>query len=162
MKSYIGGVLVFNNSLFKDKRGLIWSSWKKKSGFKVKFNHDKFSLSKKNVLRGLHYDNKTWKLVSCPYGKLFLAIVNIDKKSNFYKKKFSIILSHKKNVQVLIPPNFANGHLCLSDYCLFHYKLSYNGKYSDVKNQKNIKWNNKNLNIQWPIKKNLILNNRDK
>ena len=45
------------------------------------YNHDKFSLSKKNVLRGLHGDRKTWKLVSCTYGKLFLVIVNFNKKS---------------------------------------------------------------------------------
>ena len=71
-------------------------------------------------------------------------------------------MSQSENIQVLIPPNFANGHLCLSKFCLFHYKLSYSGKYSDVKNQKNIKWHEKDLNINWPIKKKLILNKRDK
>ena len=162
MKKYIGGVKVLIGDNFKDKRGLIWTSWKKNKFTKLDFKHDKFSLSKKNVLRGLHYDNKTWKLVSCPYGKFFLVVINYNKKSKFYKKKFTIMMSQSENIQVLIPPNFANGHLCLSKFCLFHYKLSYSGKYSDVKNQKNIKWHEKDLNINWPIKKKLILNKRDK
>ena len=165
MRTYIGGVKIFFGTNTKDKRGNIWTSWKKNKKNKknkIIFNHDKFSISKKNVLRGLHYDSKTWKLVSCPFGKLFLVIVNYNKNSKYYKKYFSIYLSDKKNISVLIPPNFANGHLCISDLCLFHYKLSYNGSYNDVKNQKNIKWNDKKLNIKWPITKNLILSKRDK
>ena len=60
------------------------------------------------------------------------------------------------------PPYFANGHLCLSKDCVFHYKLSYKGKYSDVKNQQNLKWDDIRLKINWPIKKNLIMSKRDK
>jgi len=162
LKKYIGGTIVITGDNFKDKRGLIWTSWEKNKYTKLNFKHDKFSLSKKNVLRGLHYDNKTWKLVSCPFGKFYLVVVNLDKKSKFYKKFFSITLSQEKNIQVLIPPKFANGHLCLSDFCLFHNKLSYKGKYVDVKDQKNLKWYDKDLKIDWPIKKKLILNKRDK
>ena len=44
----------------------------------------------------------------------------------------------------------------------FHYKLSYKGKYSDVKNQKVLKWNDKTIKINWPLKKNLIMSVRDK
>ena len=121
-----------------------------------------YSVSKKKVLRGLHYDNKTWKLVSCAFGKVYFVIVNCDKKSKDYLKSFEIILDHKKNTQILVPPKFANGHLCMSEYCVFHYKLSYRGKYSDVKSQKVLKWNDNRINIRWPIKKNLILSERDK
>ena len=63
-------------TIFTDKRGFIWTSWKKNE-LKLNFNHDKFAVSKKNVFRGLHYDLKTWKLVSCVYGKIFLIIVNL-------------------------------------------------------------------------------------
>ena len=73
-----------------------------------------------------------------------------------------MILNGNKNVQVLVPPYFANGHLCLSKDCVFHYKLSYKGKYSDVKNQQNLKWDDIRLKINWPIKKNLIMSKRDK
>ena len=150
------------NKSFIDHRGHYWTSWNKRKMIKnIDFKHDKFSLSKKNVLRGLHGDNKTWKLISCPYGEFFLVVVNCKKKSKSYLKWKSWILSHKNGIQILIPPNYANGHLCLSDECLFHYKLSYKGAYFDVKKQFSLRWNDPKLKINWRIKK-PILSNRDK
>ena len=52
----------------------------KKDFNNIKFNHDKFSISKKNVLRGLHCDFKSWKLVSSVYGKFLFVVVNMQKK----------------------------------------------------------------------------------
>ena len=71
-------IKVITSDNYADKRGLIWTSWKK-NNLNLNFEHDKFSFSKKNVLRGLHYDNKTWKLISCPYGKIFFVVVNCSK-----------------------------------------------------------------------------------
>ncbi len=149
------------NNKHKDKRGYYWTSWKKGTFKKISFRHDKFSLSRKNVLRGLHGDNKTWKLVSCPYGKFLLVVVNYNKSSKNYLKSKSWILSQKNGLQILIPPNYANGHLCLSKECLFHYKLSYKGSYVDAKKQFSLRWNDPKINIKWPIK-NPILSKRDK
>ena len=154
-------IKIFRNKAFKDLRGYYWTSWKKGSIKKIKFKHDKFSMSKKNVLRGLHGDSKTWKLVSCPYGKCLLVVVNFVKKSKDYLKHKSWILSHENKRQILIPPNYANGHLCLSEKCLFHYKLSYKGSYVDEKRQFSLRWNDPRLKIKWRIKK-PILSNRDK
>jgi len=157
----INKIKIFKNKSFKDHRGYYWTSWKKGEIKKVYFKHDKFSLSKKNVLRGLHGDKKTWKLVSCPYGKFLLVIVNYVKTSKNYLKSKSLILSQENGVQVLIPPNYANGHLCLTNKCLFHYKLSYRGKYIDAKEQFSLRWNDPKLKIKWKIKK-PILSKRDK
>ena len=154
-------VKTFTNSAFIDHRGNYLTSWKKGTVNKIKFNHDKFSLSKKNVLRGLHGDSKTWKLLSCVYGKLYLVVVNYQKKSNGYLKWKSWILSHKNRLQILIPPNYANGYLCLSKQCVLHYKLFYKGSYFDTKKQFAIKWNDPKIKIKWPIKK-PILSTRDK
>ena len=151
----------FKFTSFIDKRGFYWTSWKKGLIKKIKFKHDKFSLSKKNVLRGLHGDSKTWKLVSCPYGKFLLVVVNCIKNSKNYLKWQSWVLSHDNGVQILIPPNYANGHLCLSKECLFHYKLSYKGSYLDADKQFSLKWNDPKIKIKWPIKK-PILSSRDK
>jgi len=153
-------VKIINSDNFSDKRGLIWTSWNKNI-LKLDFKHDKFSFSKKNVLRGLHYDSKTWKLVSCPYGKIFFVIVNCNPYSKDYLRYKSWILEQKKNIQILVPPMYANGHLCLSDNCLFHYKMSYKGKYSDVDKQKVLKWNDARVNINWPIKSKPITSKRD-
>ena len=151
----------FKNNAFTDHRGYYWTSWKKGLIKNIKFKHDKFSLSKKNVLRGLHGDSKTWKLVSCPYGKFLLVVVNCVKESKNYLKWKSWTLSQENGIQILIPPNYANGHLCLSDTCLFHYKLSYKGSYLDANQQFSMRWNDPKLNINWKIKK-PILSSRDK
>ncbi len=153
-------IKIITSDNYSDKRGLIWTSWNKKN-LSLNFKHDKFSFSKKNVLRGLHYDNKTWKLISCPYGKIFFVVVNCNPNSKEYLKHKSWILDQKKNIQILVPPMYANGHLCLSNSCLFHYKLSYKGKYFDVDKQKVLKWNDTRVNIKWPIKSKPIMSMRD-
>ena len=153
-------IKVITSDNHADKRGLIWTSWKK-NNINLNFEHDKFSFSKKNVLRGLHYDDKTWKLISCPFGKIFFVVVNCNPNSKGYLKYKSWILDQKKNIQILVPPMFANGHLCLSNSCLFHYKLSYKGKYFDVDKQKVLKWNDTRVNIKWPIKSKPIMSKRD-
>ena len=63
-------IKILKNSTFKDKRGYYWTTWRKGDVKKIKFNHDKFSISKKNVLRGFHCDFKSWKLVTCVFGKI--------------------------------------------------------------------------------------------
>ena len=120
-----------------------------------------FLYQKKNVLRGLHGDKKTWKLVSCPYGKFFIAVVDLNINSKNYLKWKSWVLSHENGIQILIPPNYANGHLCLSEKCLFHYKLKYKGSYFDTKKQFSLRWNDPKINIKWPTKR-PILSLRDK
>ena len=71
---------VIKNSTFKDNRGFYWTTWKKGILKKMKFNHDKFSISKRKVLRGLHCDFKSWKLVTCTFGKVFFVVVDMKKK----------------------------------------------------------------------------------
>ena len=148
------------NSSFKDKRGFYWTTWKKGIFAEKKFNHDKFSISKKNTLRGLHCDFMSWKMVTCVYGKMLLAVVDMRKKSKNYLKFKKIVLSHSKPTLVLIPPYYANGSLTLSSDSVFHYKWSYKGKYIDEKKQKSYRWNDPKININWPIKK-PILSKRD-
>ena len=79
-------IKILKNSTFKDKRGYYWTTWKKGDVEKIKFNHDKFSISKKNVLRGFHCDFKSWKLVTCVLGKVILALVNVNKNDKNYLK----------------------------------------------------------------------------
>jgi len=157
-------IKIIKETVFKDDRGLIWTSWKKKNNKfpNLNFIHDKFAFSKKNVLRGIHWDAKTWKLISCVYGKIFFVVVNCKKKSKNYLKYKKIILKHDKNVSVLVPPMFGNAMLCLSNECVLHYKLSYKGKYNDYNKQFTLKWNDPKLKISWPLKKKIILSHRDK
>ena len=154
-------IKIIKGNNFKDKRGILWTTWKKGFFKTIKFNHDKFSLSKKNTLRGLHCDFKSWKMITSVYGKFLFVVVDMRKNSKNYLKHKKWILDHKKPMLILVPPYFANAHLCLSKVCLFHYKWSYKGKYIDANKQTSYRWDDPKIKIKWPIKK-PILSNRDK
>lgn len=126
----------------------------------VSFKHDRYSKSRKGVLRGLHWDNKTWKMVSCIHGKIYLVVVDVRPYSTTWGKWESFIISPETNIQVLIPPGFANGHYVMEDDSIFYYKLAYEGEFNDVGEQKTYKWNNKKFKIDWPTD-NPILSKRD-
>jgi len=154
----MNNVKIIRGSIKRDIRGQIWTSWEKKKT-NINFNHDKFSFSKKNVFRGFHFDYKTYKLVSCVFGEVIFFYFNTKNKKKFNIKKK--ILNLKRNIQIFLPPNYAIGFLCLSEKCIFHYKLYYKGKYIDSKNQNTIKLSDKRINLQEIKKKNLILSKRD-
>ena len=154
-------IKIIKNTNFRDKRGLLWTTWKKGFFKKIKFNHDKFSLSKRKTIRGLHCDFKSWKMVTSVYGKFLFIALDVRKKSKDYLKHKRWILDHRNPTLILIPPYYANAHLCLSKFCILHYKWSYKGKYVDGSKQKSYRWNDPKIKIKWPIKK-PILSYRDK
>jgi len=117
--------MIYPKTNFKDDRGRYLQSYSLKDYKKIlnkKFVEDDFSLNKKNVFRGIHGDFKTWKLVSCVYGKCEAIIVNYDKKSHNFGKWEKFILSPDPYFQILIPPSYGNSFLVLSDYAVYHYK----------------------------------------
>ncbi len=130
---------------FEDFRGELYTFYKE-NDYNLNFNHDKVSISRKNTLRGLHGDNKSWKLVTCLAGEIYLVIVDNRPDSPNYLKWDWKILTSKNRTQVLIPPMFANGHFILSKEATFFYKWSYPGKYPDVEDQFTLKWNDPKLN----------------
>ena len=126
-KSKLDGVLVITPPTnFEDFRGSYVEIYNEpiyqSAGISQQFLQDDISTSNRNVLRGIHGDKKTWKLISCLYGSFYLVVVNNDEKSNQFKQWTSFTLSDRNRLQVLIPPNFGNGHLVLSDSAIFHYK----------------------------------------
>jgi len=160
-KTKLDNVLLIKPDVFRDHRGEYIETYNeneyKENGINVNFIQDDISVSKKNVLRGIHGDDKTWKLVSCPYGEFFLVVVNCIKGSKQFGKWQSFVLSDRNRLQVLIPPSHGNGHLVLSDLAIFHYKQS---TYYNPNKQFTYKWNDSKLKILWPIK-NPILSQRD-
>ena len=152
-------IKIYQPDVFTDYRGDLWTIWKKNES-RVDFNHDKVSTSRKNVLRGIHGDFKSTKLVTCLYGELYFVVVDNRPDSPTYGQWDHMILDDRKRKMVLLPPGFGNGFLVLSDSSVFHYKWSYDGEYPDVDDQFTIKWNSKDIGINWPIK-NPILQKRD-
>lgn len=157
-----GVKLVKRRPIHQDHRGIYGEIYSEeeyfRNGITIKFVEDDFSFSKKGVLRGMHGDDKTWKLVSCPFGRLHLVVINYDKDSEHFGKWESFELNPDNCLQVLIPPKHGNGHLVLSDWAMFHYKQS--EYYTDGGNQFVIRWNDPRFNIPWPIK-DPILSPRD-
>ena len=161
-KTKLDGVLLIKPaSMFHDFRGSYVETYNeeqyKAAGINVNFIQDDISVSRKNVLRGIHGDDVTWKLVSCHYGKIYLVVVNWNKASPQFGEWVSFELSDENHLQVLIPPNFGNGHVVLSDMAVFHYKQS---TYYDRARQFTIMWNDPKLHIRWPVS-NPILSKRD-
>ena len=123
----------------------------------VHFIQDDISTSSKNVLRGIHGDRHTWKLISCLQGKLYLVIVNWNEASAQFQAWEAFTLSGENHLQILVPPRFGVGHLVLSDQAIFHYKQS---AYYDRTSQFTLAWNDPRLKIWWPVG-NPILSRRD-
>ena len=156
-------IFIIEPNYHRDFRGKLYSIFQKnyfKKNFNINFIHDKITYTKKNVIRGLHGDNKTWKLVSCLNGEVFQVIVDMRKNSPTYMKHNSYKLNSKKLKFILIPPFFANGFCSLTNNSIYSYKLAYRGEYNDFDKQFTIKWNDENLKIKWPIS-NPILSKRD-
>ena len=162
----IDEILIIKPSVNHDLRGDIFTTYFKDTYNQfvphgVEFMHDKFATSKRNVLRGLHGDDKTWKLITCVYGEIFQVVVDNRPESKTYLKLDSWIINDENKIQVLIPPNFVNGYYVMSEKAVFHYKLAYSGEYHDVGKQVVLKWNDPKIGIKWPAD-NPILQERDK
>ena len=159
-------VKIIKPDVFKDERGIIYTDvlndvFRNEINDQLNFVHSKFAHSKKNVLRGIHGDFDSYKLVQCTFGKVFQVIVDCRKDSKSYLEHETYILDYKKPKMLLIPPGFGNAFLVLSKHSVYNYKLSYNGTYNDYDKQFTYKWFDKKININWPVK-NPILSNRDK
>ena len=150
MDKNIEGLKTFECKAFEDFRGDIYTTWDKEKHPQLNWRLDKFSHSKKNVLRGVHGDTNTWKLINCVYGEFYLIVADNRKDSPTYKNWTWFVLSPKNRLQVLVPPGVGNGHFVLSDECTFHYKLAFDGNYNDVENQFVIKWNDPEWGFEWP------------
>ena len=96
-------VKYFKVNAFNDFRGQIWTFWEKKYFKNIKFNLDKFTSSKKNVLRGFHGDTKSWKLITCVKGETLNVVVDFRPNSKNYLKFSSFRLNEKNKTSVLIP-----------------------------------------------------------
>ncbi len=157
-KTKLDGVLqITPPTLFEDWRGEYVETYNeqlyREQGIEVQFVQDDISVSDRHVLRGLHGDANTWKLISCLYGKFYLVVVNNDPESPQYRQWASFVLSDANRKQVLIPPKFGNGHLVLSDKAVFHYKQN---TYYDRAGQFTLLWNDPELDLWWPVPNPLV------
>jgi len=145
----------FKIKLYKDNRGYLKEIIPLK--LKKKFIYSILTNSKKNVIRGMHYDKRLEeeKLVHVLNGKIVDVTVNLIKGKDFGQIHYNII---KKDELLFIPRGFAHGYLCLGKNNTILYLLT---KKFSKKNNAGFLWNDKRFNINWKIK-NPILSVKDK
>lgn len=151
-KTGLDGVLLITPpTVFEDFRGGYIETYNRDiyhaSGITQDFCQDDVSWSERGVLRGIHGDQETWKLVSCLHGRFYLVVVNNDPASAQRHQWAAFTLSDSNRLQVLIPPKFGNGHLVLSDKAIFHYKQT---SYYNRAGQFTLRWDDPKLGIFWP------------
>ena len=158
-KSKFKDLVIISNTSFKDKRGYFKELLKEKK-LKKRFPFLVMSFSKKNVIRGLHLQKKNsqGKFISVIKGKIFDVVVDLRKNSKTYGKYLSTILSEKNSKSIFIPPGFAHGFCALAKENYVVYSCT---KYRDEKSEIGIKFNDKDLRINWPTKK-PIISDKDK
>jgi len=156
------GLLIIEPKVFGDHRGYFYEVYQQNRYAEYgipPFVQDNISRSKRNILRGLHFQfpHAQGKLVWVTRGSVWDVSVDIRVGSPTFGKWFGMTLSDENHTQLYIPPGFAHGFCVLSDEVDFHYKCT---EYYFPDAERGIIWNDAQLNIQWPIT-NPILSAKD-
>ena len=159
IKSNFKDLFLIKNRSFKDNRG-YFKELIRENVINKKFPFLVMSFSKKNVIRGLHIQtiNSQGKFISVLKGKIFDVAIDLRKNSKTFGKVYKCILSEKNNTSIYVPPGFAHGFQALENENYIVYSCT---KYRNKKSETTIKFDDKELNIKWPIKK-FIISAKDK
>lgn len=163
----IPDVKIIEPKVFGDDRGFFLESFNqsifdKAIGRHVDFVQDNHSMSKKGVLRGLHYQlepHAQGKLVRCVEGEVFDVAVDIRRSSPTFGCWVGVNLSAENNRQLWIPEGFAHGFITLSERVQFIYKTT---NYYAPQSERSILWNDPQINIEWPEVKEMTLSGKDR
>lgn len=164
-KTAIDGVYIITPKVFGDERGYFMETYKEsdfeQAGITCKFLQDNQSKSRKGVLRGLHFQKQhpQAKLVRVIKGEVYDVAVDLRKESPTYGKYIGVVLSEENKKQFFIPRGFAHGFLVLSEEAEFVYKCD---NLYQPEDEGGLIYNDKDINIQWPLSCDLILSDKDK
>lgn len=147
----LSGVFVITPEVHEDSRGNFYETYNEKAyfeaGLTAKMVQDDVSVSWKGVLKGMHGDCGTYKLVQCVQGEVYSVILNCDKSSDDFGKWEAFTLSAQNKKQIYIPPMYGNGYFVLSEWAVYTYKQStYYGDFC----QFTYKWDDPRFGIVWP------------
>ncbi len=151
IKTRFKGLYIIKQKKHNDNRGSLRETFRKNIINWDKLIFDYATTSKKNVLRGFHFQSKykQAKFVSVLKGKILDCVIDLRRLSKTYGKSFSIILSEKNCLSLYVPEGFAHAYYTYNDSVIY-YKLSnyYQSKFED-----GLLWNDKFLKVKWPSKK---------
>ena len=150
----LAGILVITPDVYRDSRGAFLETWNLRAmteaGLPSNWVQDNFSLSKKNVLRGIHYQisQPQGKLVRVTHGAAFDVAVDLRRSSATYGKHIAVELDGESGRMLWIPAGFGHAFLALTDVVGFAYKVT---DYYSPASERTIVWNDPDLAIQWPV-----------
>ena len=154
----IEGCFIIKPSVFEDERGAFFESFNQQkfeelTGLAIDFVQDNQSISKKGVLRGLHFQKGEYaqaKLVRVIKGEVMDVAVDLRPDSSTFGKHVSVILNETNNLQLFIPRGFAHGFITLSEEAIFAYKCD---NYYNKPSESGIIYSDPDLDIDWKIPK---------
>ena len=160
----LAGVKLIEPRVFGDDRGFFTESWNARAfaaaGIDATFVQDNHSRSRRDVLRGLHYqiEHAQGKLVRCVAGEVYDAVVDLRRSSPTFGRSIGLALSAQNQRMLWVPPGFAHGFLAVSEYADFLYKTT---DYWYPEHERTLLWNDAALAIAWPLEGSPILAPKD-
>jgi len=158
-------VILVEPKVYPDDRGYFLESFKSSdfiaNGLPECFVQDNFSFSKKNVLRGLHFQKnpkEQGKLIFVIKGSVWDVAVDIRRNSPTFSKWIAVELTDKQHEMLYIPAGFAHGFLSLTEEVYLIYKCT---KEYDPMLDSGIRWDDPDIGIEWPIN-NPVVSMKDK
>ncbi len=153
------GLKLIQPKVFGDERGKFFEGYRKPLyatlGINCTFVQDNFSFSKKNTIRGMHFQSIPGqaKLVSVISGKILDVVVDVRSDSPTFGKWEQVILDDSLHQQLFVPVGFAHGFAVLSDTAIVTYKVS---SLYDPKFEKSFRYDDPDINIHWPIQEPIV------
>lgn len=149
----LAGLCVVEPKVFGDARGFFMETWNQRryheTGIDANFVQDNLSVSRRGILRGLHFQNPApqGKLVSVLQGEVFDVAVDLRRSSPTFGKWHATRLSGENKHQFFVPAGFAHGFQVLSETAMFHYKCT---EFYSPKDELTLRWDDPDVAIQWP------------
>ena len=148
------GVLLLTPKQFGDARGMFMETYNhrcmEEMGLPVHWPQDNFSLSRRNVVRGLHYQitQPQGKLVRVLFGGVLDIAVDLRRSSSTFGQSLALELWAEDRQMLWIPPGFAHGFAVLSEEAGFSYKVT---DFYSAAGERTIRWNDPELKLEWPV-----------
>ena len=145
------GVVVIHPDVFRDERGFFLETYQAvRYALDVDFVQDNHSRSRRGVLRGLHFQERSpqGKLVRVARGRVYDVAVDIDPSSPTFRQHVGVELDDEAHTQLYIPPGYAHGFCVLSEVADFEYKCT---TYYDAGDGRGVLWDDPALSVPWPI-----------
>ena len=152
IQTEIEGVIIVEPKVFGDSRGYFMETYNQadmaEAGIDITFVQDNQSMSRKGVLRGLHFQKQypQGKLVRAVSGRVYDVAVDIRNGSPTFGRYYGVVLDSEKQNEFYIPQGFAHGFYVLSDSAVFAYKCT---DFYDPKGEGGLMWNDPVINIDW-------------